>query len=61
MLDLGLQHLDIIIDGDVADHEELDSLIQACGDSKSFTIYHHLILTLFFSADPIRIRSVTSG
>ncbi|KAK0484425.1 hypothetical protein IW261DRAFT_1549253 [Armillaria novae-zelandiae] len=32
MLDLGLQHLDIIIDGDVADHEELDSLIQACGD-----------------------------
>ncbi|KAK0499075.1 hypothetical protein EDD18DRAFT_1250628 [Armillaria luteobubalina] len=32
MLDLGLQHLDIIIDGDHADHEELDSLIQACGD-----------------------------
>ncbi|KAK0460569.1 uncharacterized protein EV420DRAFT_1267738 [Desarmillaria tabescens] len=32
MLDLGLHHLDIIIDGDVTDHEQLDSLIQACGD-----------------------------
>ncbi|KAK0205608.1 hypothetical protein DFS33DRAFT_1502657 [Desarmillaria ectypa] len=33
MLDLGLQHLDIIIDGDIADHEELENLIQACGDT----------------------------
>ncbi|KAG7445337.1 uncharacterized protein BT62DRAFT_1077021 [Guyanagaster necrorhizus] len=31
MLDLGLQHLDIIIDGDVANQQDLDGLIQACG------------------------------